>query len=101
MPNPMQIEGFFLEFDEKEMGVIRAALKSQGYEADGKGLKRMMMDVLTRHTRKPENKPVEETETDRLIRKTREFIEQNPHLVQMGTNMAMKMVQKAMLKTAK
>jgi hypothetical protein len=88
MTTQVQIEGFFLEFDADEMRLIREKLASQGYEQDGKGLKKMMVDILSRHTRKNEKPEKKETEFDAFLLKAQDFIAKNPLTVALAMGAA-------------
>jgi DNA recombination-dependent growth factor C len=75
-----QIEGFFLEFDEKEIKEVREELERLGYTTDCAGLKEMVMDSLFND----DYEEPESSETSQFIKKARDFIAENPATVKLG-----------------
>lgn len=46
MGESKRIEGFFIEFSEKEIEQVRHALMANGYNPDGKGIKQFLLFAL-------------------------------------------------------
>ena len=83
--NPLnQIEGFFIEFDKNEIKELRYELERQGYTADCAGIKNFLLDSLFGESdAEPEDNP----DTERIIRKARNFIRENPAAINLGINL--------------
>lgn len=90
--NPLQIEGFFLEFSGEEIKDVRHALEIRGYSADGQGMKELLLDVLYGDAGD------EKGAVDNLVNRTQDFLRNNPETVAMGMNLAMGLLQKSFTK---
>jgi hypothetical protein len=77
-----QIEGFFLEFSGEEIADVRKELDLRGYSPDGRGMKEILMDILF------SDPPEKENETERFVRKTRDFLKEHPETLTVGVNLA-------------
>ena len=93
-----QIEGFFIQFEGDEIRDIKEELIRQGYTPDGAGIKEALLDSL--FAVEGESEAVEgEMETERIIRKARKFVEENPATIKFGmdtiSRLAMMMAKKA------
>jgi len=83
--NPVrQLEGFFIEFDEEEMTELREELGRRGYTADCAGIKEAMLDSLFEE---PDAESEAETNTERVIKKARTFVQENPATVKFGLDL--------------
>jgi len=77
--DPKQIQGFFITFSEEELDDVRKALDLLGYTPDGQGMKDLLLDALY-----GDGNDNEESDTERFIRKSREYIKTHPETINMG-----------------
>jgi hypothetical protein len=80
MDKAKQIEGYFIEFDSKEMESVKQELERLEYTPDGAGLKDLLLDTLFGE----EIIEPEISDTERIIRNAKKFVEENPATVQFG-----------------
>lgn len=78
----VQLEGFFLSFSPGELKEVREELSRLGYQADSIGMKSFLLDALY-GTETPA-----ESDTERIVRKARQFIGDRPEVIRAGVNVA-------------
>jgi hypothetical protein len=78
MQQSKQIEGFFVPFEDEELEDVKKALDLLGYTPDGLGMKDLLLDALFGDGSDKEG------DTERFIRKSREYIKTHPETVSLG-----------------
>jgi hypothetical protein len=81
LDNAKQIEGFFIAFEKEELEDVKKALDILGYTPDGEGMKDLLLDALYGDAGADDEK---ESDTERFIKKSREYIKTHPETVSMG-----------------
>ena len=79
LDNAKQIEGFFIAFEKEELEDVKKALDLLGYSPDGEGMKDLLLDALY-----GDGDDGKESDTERFIKKSREYIKTHPETVNMG-----------------
>jgi len=77
--DPKQIQGFFISFTDEELEDVKKALDLLGYTPDGEGMKELLLDALY-----GDGNDGQESDTERFIRKSRDYIKTHPETVNMG-----------------
>jgi len=79
MTDPKEIRGFFISFTDEELDDVQKALDLLGYTPDGQGMKDLLLDTLY-----GDEDDDGESNTERFIRKSREYIKTHPETINMG-----------------
>jgi hypothetical protein len=79
MTDPKEIRGFFISFTDEELDDVQKALDLLGYTPDGQGMKDLLLDTLY-----GDEDDDGKSNTERFIRKSREYIKTHPETINMG-----------------
>jgi hypothetical protein len=79
MNQSKEIQGFFVPFENEELEDVKKTLDLLGYTPDGMGMKDLLLDALY-----GDMDDEKESDTERFIKKSREYLKTHPETVNMG-----------------